>query len=287
MNENALTESELMQLEALVDGELPEPQYANLLSRLDQATDGWKLCALSFLEHQAMEREIRTFAQAQLSESLTANVACAFDSQQESIQSTVLWSRAELPLREPDIAQPNPAEKKIDKPTSLPIATLTSERRWMSSVMMLAASIAIAFASGFMTREWRANSDTAVNKNIAVNLPAKIDSIDSALDDVEQALADQIVYEGLDPNQTYNIDTPSNHEPYGMESLAGLPVHYTDPIDSSLLESKERKIVRLNSLVDAEMERVQSFVPYTRDDGQEVVVPVQNLKFRPIAVHGF
>lgn len=287
MNENALTESELMQLEALVDGELPEPQYANLLSRLDQATDGWKLCALSFLENQAMEREMRTFSQAQLSESLTANVAPAFDSQQESIQTTVLWSRAELPLRELHIAEPIPAAKNVDKPTSLPIATQSTERRWMSSVMMLAASVAIAFACGFMTREWRANTDTEVNKNIAVNLPAKIDSIDSALDDVEQALADQIVYEGLDPNQTYNIDTPSSYEPSGMESIAGLPVHYTNPIDSSLLESKERKIVRLNSLVDAEMERVQSFVPYTRDDGQEVVVPVQNLKFRPIAVHGF
>ena len=287
MNENALTEIELMQLEALVDGELPEPQYAHLLSRLDQAPDGWKLCALSFLEHQAMEREVRTFTQSKLSESLTATVAPAFDSQQESMQSTVLWTRTELPLRQPSIAHANTVTKKTSKPTSQPTATPSSERRVVSSLMMLAASIAIAFASGFMTSEWRANPETELNKNISLTLPAKIDSLDSALDDVEQALADQIAYEGLDPNQTYNIDTPSNNEPYGMEPISGLPVHYTDPIDSSLLESKERKIVRLNSLVDAEMERVQSFVPYTRDDGQEVVVPVQNLKFRPIAVHGF
>jgi hypothetical protein len=287
MNENALTENELMQLEALVDGELPEPQYANLLSRLDQATDGWKLCALSFLEHQAMEREVRTFTRSKLSESLTATVAPAFDTQQESMQSTVLWTRTELPLRQPSIAHSNTVTKKTSRPTSQPIATKPPERRVVSSLMMLAASIAIAFTSGFMTSEWRANRDTELNKNISMTLPAQIDSLDSALDDVEQALADQIAYEGLDPNQTYNIDTPSNNEAYGMEPISGLPVHYTDPIDSSLLESKERKIVRLNSLVDAEMERVQSFVPYTRDDGQEVVVPVQNLKFRPIAVHGF
>lgn len=253
MNENALTADELMQLEALVDGELPESQYAALLSRLEQSTDGWRICALTFLEHQALQKELRVLTQRQLTITLPENAASSLPNNSVTTRSTK-----------------QPAEQRV-----------------VRTLLMLAASILVAFTSGFMTSQWRSNPSTQFNENIAVNLPAQIDSLDSVLNDVEQALARQIAYEELDPDRTFNIDTPAHAAPHDSSLLTHSSVGHHPSLDSSWLESKERQIVRLNSLVDAEMEREQSFVPYTREDGQQVVVPVQNLKFRPIAVHGF
>lgn len=282
MNENALTNEELMQLESLVDGELPEPHYSQLLSRLDQVHGGWKICALTFLENQAFEKEMRTLTQSALANSLTATVAPTFDMQQESMQTTVLWTRAELPQPVSQNSSSTSIPCNSERIAEVREAPRGTERSFASMLLMLAASIAIAFVGGLFAGKSRNHSPNEFQQNIATNLPAKFDSIDSALDDVEQALAEQIAYEGLDPSQTYNIDPPTD-----VEEPAGLPIAYNEPLESSMLESKERKIVRLNSLVDAEMEKVQSYVPYTREDGQEIVVPVQNLKFRPIAVHGF
>lgn len=253
MNDNALTADELMQLEALVDGELPDSQYAALLSRLEQSADGWRICALTFLEHQALQKEMRVLTQRQPAGSLPEYTLSSVTNKSVTTRST----------------------KRL------------TEQRVSSTLMMLAASIIVAFASGFMTSRWRSNPATMLNENIAVNLPAQIDSLDSVLNDVEQALAQQIAYEGLDPQQTFDIDTPANTLPYSRDLLTHSAMGDQQALDHSLIESKEKKIVRLNSLVDAEMEREQSFVPYTREDGQQVVVPVQNLKFRPIAVHGF
>ena len=253
MNENALTADELMQLEALVDGELPESQYAALLSRLEQSTDGWRICALTFLEHQALQKEMRVLTQRQ----------SALSPPEKMI---------------PSLPNNSVTTRSTNQPT---------EQRRLHTLLMLAASILVAFASGFITSQWRANPSTQLNENIAVNLPAQINSLDSVLNDVEQALARQIANEELDPDRTFNIDTPAHAAPYDSNLLTHSSAGHQTSLDSSWLESKERQIVRLNSLVDAEMEREQSFVPYTREDGQQVVVPVQNLKFRPIAVHGF
>src|SRR5690242_10805193 len=45
--------------ELLVDGELDEVRRRELLSRLDNMPDGWKSCALAFLEAQALRAVLR------------------------------------------------------------------------------------------------------------------------------------------------------------------------------------------------------------------------------------
>ncbi len=42
----------------LVDGELSSAEYQALLAALDEEPGGWRRCALSFLEAQALEREL-------------------------------------------------------------------------------------------------------------------------------------------------------------------------------------------------------------------------------------
>lgn len=43
-------------LDLLVDGELPDDRRRDLLDRIDREPDGWKCCALAFLEGQAWRR---------------------------------------------------------------------------------------------------------------------------------------------------------------------------------------------------------------------------------------
>lgn len=45
-------------LDMLVDGELSEPQRRELLRGLDQTPDGWRRCALAFLEAQCWKKEL-------------------------------------------------------------------------------------------------------------------------------------------------------------------------------------------------------------------------------------
>lgn len=46
----------------LVDGELSRREYNDLLRSLDQEPDGWRRCALAFLEAQALQREFGELA---------------------------------------------------------------------------------------------------------------------------------------------------------------------------------------------------------------------------------
>lgn len=46
-------------LDRLVDGELSREEYESVLRMLDGAPDGWRQCAVAFLEAQAWESEVR------------------------------------------------------------------------------------------------------------------------------------------------------------------------------------------------------------------------------------
>ena len=57
MTENkheTLSDEDLFRLELLADGELDEESRRTLLSRLDRTSDGWRRCALAFLEAQCL-----------------------------------------------------------------------------------------------------------------------------------------------------------------------------------------------------------------------------------------
>jgi hypothetical protein len=63
MNQHLETTSEEILLDRLVDGELSEAEYRRLLQALDQRPDGWRDCALAFLESQALRCDLRELRQ--------------------------------------------------------------------------------------------------------------------------------------------------------------------------------------------------------------------------------
>ena len=58
-NLSTLTPEEELLVERLVDGELSELERQEILLRLDERVDGWRYCALSFLEAQAFRAALK------------------------------------------------------------------------------------------------------------------------------------------------------------------------------------------------------------------------------------
>jgi hypothetical protein len=293
MNELELTADELRQVDALVDGALQEPHYSKLLSRLEQVPDGWKICALTFLEHQALDADLKCYTQNSLTDHLAPSLTPTFDTVKESIEAKVHWTRTEVPSRDIRPTTPSVTSQERLQTVSSPMnsAKVRKEPLRANNLLMMAASVAIAFAGGLLASGWlnkgQSNSTTPLDGNAtSANSSIVLDEQNREVDE-EQALADAIAYRGLDPDKTFAIDSTPTSIPTRETHLTNYDNGFPYPINDMLTEASEKKMVRLNSLVDAEMERVQTFVPYTRADGSEIVVPVQNLKFRPIAVHGF
>jgi hypothetical protein len=108
-------------IDRLVDGELTPAEYQCLLADLDEQPDGWRRCAMAFLEAQAWRRE------------LGAIVA---------------------PSRSPRVAiVPEPAQTEV---APVPRTASRSQRRILS--VAIAAGFLLAFALGALVR-WPSTQD--------------------------------------------------------------------------------------------------------------------------------
>jgi len=61
VNDELLNADDIRLLDRLIDGELDDAERRALLLRLEQAPDGWRRCALAFLENQAWRGEAKAW----------------------------------------------------------------------------------------------------------------------------------------------------------------------------------------------------------------------------------
>ena len=62
MNNRSESSIDWLELDRLVDGRLSDDDYRQLLCQIDADPDGWRHCAMAFLEHQALQKELGAFA---------------------------------------------------------------------------------------------------------------------------------------------------------------------------------------------------------------------------------
>jgi hypothetical protein len=120
----------------LADGELSSVERQELLSTLDSRPDGWRRCALAFLEAQAWRGEFRSLLTPGSSPTLAPG-------------SNFRTLRAAMPTS--------------------PLARPPREMRWIESSFAVAASALLAFGIG-----WKMNSPRAIipaQQDIASNSP--------------------------------------------------------------------------------------------------------------------
>jgi hypothetical protein len=124
-------------LDRLVDGEVAEPQRQALLSRLERSPDGWRDCALAFLEAQAWREALEP-----------GQVAGVFDGRPNS-------SRANIPPA-------GQAAVRVAAPAGVarrPEARVTGRLPWrwgpLMGMVAAAASFTVAFTLGLVAqRHW-------------------------------------------------------------------------------------------------------------------------------------
>jgi hypothetical protein len=79
----------------LVDGELPADERRALLESLDSRPDGWRRCALAFLEAQSWRSELRTVAATPSTNSVVTSVATKVVAPNSSSKRRTVWAAAE------------------------------------------------------------------------------------------------------------------------------------------------------------------------------------------------
>jgi hypothetical protein len=135
-------------LDRLVDGEVAEPQRRALLSRLEQSPDGWRHCALAFLEAQAWREALEPGAvgaaydnsQPDAADETPARLTATVASQQEAMQHR---------------AAPQGAAPHRAAPHSAAQPRLAWHWGPLLGIVAAAASFVVAFALGLlMQRTW-------------------------------------------------------------------------------------------------------------------------------------
>ncbi|HEY5315169.1 MAG TPA: hypothetical protein VIK18_21735 [Pirellulales bacterium] len=88
------SDEQQQRLDRLVDGELPEAERRQLLASLDDQPDGWRRCALAFLEAQSWAEDLRAIAHPAPIVAPPATVQPAVPIRPQSGSSQAAWRRA-------------------------------------------------------------------------------------------------------------------------------------------------------------------------------------------------
>ena len=128
---NSLPQSLQFEIDLLVENEMDEQERKRLFEQLDASENGWKVCALAFLERRA------------LADSLSLVVAGAVDS------SDAQWPTTENDVSARETGSSNPlAKQSVRRPQDKPIRH-SGRYRWLS-LMLATAAVAVIFLFGFM-----------------------------------------------------------------------------------------------------------------------------------------
>jgi hypothetical protein len=236
------------ELDRLCDGALSNADYRDLLQRIDRAPDGWRRCALTFLEHQAWHLELQDLhADTEQFEKADANLA-------EEAPLPVITNRTSLPLAKHSAA----------------VGRKWSSQRWLSVAALLLISFGIGWLSSDRLRGLpltnRSINDMARRTNGALNHESSIkDNNPMPAEDMQLVWKDG---QGQSQELTVPVYRGQDLESYWAQNQTSLPGEF------------------LTSLQKAgfQVETTQRSVLPARDrNGKPVVLPVEQLKVTPVS----
>ena len=246
-------------LDLLVDGELTDAARGELLLWCEQDPQGWRRCALAFLEGQSWSEGAKNFAALSVQPGAGASASRAADGIR----------------RDEDFA----GEASLIPASKLaPMAgeqarTSGGARRWPAVLgpLTMAASFLLAFGLGLWTRGgWPAGDptqpgpDRTVGNRVATQEPADVPIARGPLGQV------RLVVGG----------------PNGSADEIELPVVEGEAFDPAYLRDRPAAIPRD---VEQALERMghrvrqrRELVPLRLEDGRRLIVPVDQVEVRPV-----
>ena len=228
------------QLDRLVDGELSGDEYREFLATLDKEPDGWRRCAMAFLEDQAWGQEFG------------------------ELRGEALSSRQEV------------SSKNVGHSVSN-----WSARQLVALTLAMAASFAVAFASGVW---WHGGDSSNPDAAAPMVVQQHSDSREIALDEERPRLAKDESTPGSVPTEylTFVVDRGN-----GQTERFELPVYNAnDSVARQLLQNMPSMPADVERAIRDAGYRVKSqrhWAPVTLRDGRRAFFPVDQIDITPVS----
>lgn len=243
------------ELDRLVDGELDEDRRRELLVQLETQPDGWRRCALAFLESQALVAALGP-------RSATAE-GQAVELGRASASEPRAWAVPSQPISAGTAPAPHPRRRG---PLNL--------QPWLNALAMTACFL-IALNIGL---QWRNGQDTANNTGRSTSQQASNVAPPTAAPERAVAARGQLSADW----QTVTLAVPDGAS--GGTAQVQLPCRESDQLDEQWLKSlpgaispEARRALERNGY---QVRQHRQLVPLPLEDGRRLVVPVDQVELR-------
>ena len=235
-------------LDLLVDGELDDAQRRELVAGLDHTPDGWRRCALAFLEAQSWGREMQAVVR-------------------EPAQNTASTTA------QPVIGQRAQASRNV-RAVYLPLA--------------LAASLLVAFMLGLAVRpSANGGANDRLDSTNAAFVAAHDTDGSGLAEPGDRPLPDDKENDGLRTGRWGTVKLVIDTGPDGGPREVELPAVESDSWDESLLTSAPAMISpelkKVFERLGHQVRQERELVSFELDDGRQMIVPVDTVQFTPAA----
>ena len=240
-------------VDRLVDGELNDVQQRELLLRLESLPDGWRRCALSFIEAQTWGREFKQLKTAPGPKPAAHPARGTLD----------------------DSPMPVNGRSSLQRPPHAP-AMKTWWRGPLGSLLGMAASFFLAFGLGLAWRNWDGVDRPGAN-SVAANAPTDSPSFSGAPGGAPESAVDR------DDLHWATVSVPVKG-PGGETEQFDVPVAAGPGIDAQWLWNQPpalpRDLVRELERRGHRVRQDRQLIPFELEDGRQVVVPVDQVDVR-------
>ncbi len=257
-------------LERLVDGEMSPDEYRKFVASLEDVPDGWRRCALSFLESQAFSHDLE--AHDLEAHDLEAHDLKAHDLKAHDLKAHDLK----------DWVRDSPGDEITA--SSLVVWRLLP-RRWLELALVATVSFALAWGSSIVIRSWWPASDKVVplDRQLADHLQETFQEESSQYVSPEKPLVNKVAPGNrVDPRSVRLVVN-------GREMK--LPVVDVESNASNMFDQRRSmipdEVVHALERLGHRVQRSHHYIPLESLDGQELVVPVEDVEIVPVSNRAF
>jgi hypothetical protein len=247
-----------MELERLVDGELEQDEYRDLLLRIEQSPDGWRRCSLAFLQQQAIATSLKSVH-----------------------EDWFMLATHEL------MADPRPG---VCAPTRVPSSAAASRSRWSATLclppLLTAALFGLLAGAALMAwRPWNVPHFAAGLLQQRAGVEPRPPLVHASQDELSGDRPDRMVTAG----QGDDMSAPTMYLRFARTTSDGnvemplYPLNLHVPRPQWLVDSAvPRDLDRVLRQSGRSVRRRWQYLPVRLSDGRDAVIPIEQVELRPV-----
>lgn len=281
-------------LDRLVDDELDDAQRRELLALMTRDSDGWRRCALAFLESQSLGRELKSLRHS------TSPGGVGPDQRIGACQKAMLPTEvgaADNPRKSESWARQVVSAHNTNPSRGTHDATSTSRqpgpvrRRPWSTYLAMAASFLLVFSFGLYFRgilsPERRDPVTNRTRQPTPNWPTQ-DRLSRETEIANAKAGKSRARVGRRQDGKWgDLRVVVGHDVDGKPRLIEVPIWNEDDINPDWFASQGRAVPpdvrRYLEQEGNEVRETRDWIPFDLEDGRQVIVPVDEVNIVPVS----